>query len=306
MEQELFNEINPYIRYVHFLKNCNNDNHHLPWRQLYDYEFLFVTKGSIIVETKTEKYEVCENNIHIMPPGKFHTRYFPQNATCDYYSVHLDLFYNPYLPDFSAKQLYSEAINNNSPTSLTKELLTRQSHLKKLKTPSIISIQNSENLKELFSNLLTAFQSPVFNYRNILIKSIFLQILLNILQSCKESDIPFFSIKKNLHEQVIDEYIEYVQNNFNQNIKLEDYLKNKGISPSYFSKVFRREKNCSPNEFLINERINAAKQLLAEGKNFIYEIATMVGIPNSYYFTRLFTKRVGMSPLQYIQKHKSK
>ena len=100
------NEINPYIRHINCLIGCNNENHILPWRQLYDYEFLYVCKGKIIVETNTDKYEVCEHQLHIMPPHTLHTRYFIDGVECDYFSMHLDLFFDPLLPDFNADDFY--------------------------------------------------------------------------------------------------------------------------------------------------------------------------------------------------------
>ena len=106
MEHTLYNQINPYVRYVNYLENRNNSNHVIPWRSLLDYEILFVTRGQITVQTKTDKFTVKENQFHIMSPNVEHTRYFENNLSCDYFNMHLDLFYDHLISDFSVIDTY--------------------------------------------------------------------------------------------------------------------------------------------------------------------------------------------------------
>ncbi len=47
-----FLDISPFVRYAHHMPDANKDNHVIPWRYIYDYEFIYVVQGSMEVQTK--------------------------------------------------------------------------------------------------------------------------------------------------------------------------------------------------------------------------------------------------------------
>ena len=57
--------------------------------------------------------------------------------------------------------------------------------------------------------------------------------------------------------------------------------------------------NTSPINYLINIRLQVAKDLLINTEKPVYEIATLVGIENLNHFTNLFKKNVGVTPITY-------
>ena len=101
----IFKELNVYVHLAHKIINANNKNHHIPWRRLYDYEIIFVLDGEIVVKTKKETYTVKKNQLHIMQPFLYHTRYIPEGSTCSYYGIHLD-FFTVNNDDFSTHDAY--------------------------------------------------------------------------------------------------------------------------------------------------------------------------------------------------------
>lgn len=91
----------------------------------------------------------------------------------------------------------------------------------------------------------------------------------------------------------------YIANNLNKTLSVDDMAKYCCVSPSHFTRLFRRHTGQSPHEYLINSRINKAKLLLKETQMSISEIAEAVGYKYDTSFTSAFRKKVGLSPLRF-------
>ncbi|MBE6591666.1 MAG: helix-turn-helix transcriptional regulator, partial [Ruminococcaceae bacterium] len=72
-----------------------------------------------------------------------------------------------------------------------------------------------------------------------------------------------------------------------------------GVSEVYFRKLFLNSFGVSPKEYMIQKRMDYAKNLLKSGDFSISEIATLCGYTESCHFSREFSKREGISPNQY-------
>lgn len=81
--------------------------------------------------------------------------------------------------------------------------------------------------------------------------------------------------------------------------KIAEYLY---IDPAYFSRKFSEKMNISPKRYIINKRIERAKELLDFTDASICEISNSVGYEDQFYFYRIFKKYTGMSPTEYRNK----
>ncbi len=72
-----------------------------------------------------------------------------------------------------------------------------------------------------------------------------------------------------------------------------------GISPNYLSSVFKMEAGIRFKKYLNTFRIERAKELLADGHYKIYEVANLVGIEDSRYFSQIFRTYTGLKPSEY-------
>ena len=81
------------------------------------------------------------------------------------------------------------------------------------------------------------------------------------------------------------------------------HLENMVVSEVYFRKLFLKHMNTSPKQYIIDIRLQKAKQLLAEGVFSISAISEKCGFSNPYHFCRIFKDRIGIPPLR-IQKRK--
>lgn len=109
------------------------------------------------------------------------------------------------------------------------------------------------------------------------------------------------------HEQQsnspVDDTIRYVREHVGQQITLEELAKVAKLSPYYFSHKFKQQTGFSPKEFVINTRIEHAKNLLVRTTKSVSEIAYEVGYLSSGCLINQFVKRVGISPKQYRKEH---
>ena len=84
----------------------------------------------------------------------------------------------------------------------------------------------------------------------------------------------------------------------NKDISLEKVAVEVGLTQTYFSSVFKKETGMSFVEYLTDVRMKEAMRLLKETDEKIYVVAQKVGYPESGYFSHVFKKKFGISPIQ--------
>ena len=93
---------------------------------------------------------------------------------------------------------------------------------------------------------------------------------------------------------------EYLRENMAQPITSQTLSKVFGYAPSYISVLFRREYGCSPSEYLLRLRIEAARKMFLEHPEMLVrDVAFRVGFKNQYHFSKTFKKALGIWPSEY-------
>ena len=108
-----------------------------------------------------------------------------------------------------------------------------------------------------------------------------------------------------MSDYYIKEAINYIEQNFQNNITIEDIAAVCGINRSYFGKIFRNSIGRSPQEFLMNYRMVKATELLKLTSLSIAEIGSAVGYENQLHFSRAFKTIYGVSPREWRNQHSS-
>ncbi|MBA2942833.1 helix-turn-helix domain-containing protein [Paenibacillus sp. CGMCC 1.16610] len=104
----------------------------------------------------------------------------------------------------------------------------------------------------------------------------------------------------------IERTLNYMHKHYNEKIKLETLSALIGLTPSSFSRSFKKAKNMSPVEYLNQIRIDTAKRLLEDPRCSVKVAASAVGMGSEFYFSRMFKKSVGLSPTLYIKRKQLK
>lgn len=93
--------------------------------------------------------------------------------------------------------------------------------------------------------------------------------------------------------------LRYLHDNLCDDIPLERLAGEACLSRDHFIKIFNREIGCSPIRYIIRQRMMRAQLLLASSDKPVKAIALQLGYNDFSYFSRLFKKHSGFSPLQY-------
>lgn len=109
--------------------------------------------------------------------------------------------------------------------------------------------------------------------------------------------------KNNIQDFYIQSTVDFIESYYMNEISVEDMASNLGLNRSYFSKIFKENMGCPPQEFLIRLRLSKATVMMKSSGASIGGIAAMCGYPNQLHFSRAFKNVVGASPSQWRIAH---
>lgn len=129
-----------------------------------------------------------------------------------------------------------------------------------------------------------------------------LYLFLDYLTRSARSTKPVQSSK--MSDYYIKEALNYIEQNFQNDITIEDIAAVCGINRSYFGKIFHNSLGRSPKEFLMNYRMVKATELLKLTSLSIADVGSAVGYENQLHFSRAFKTIYGVSPREWRNQHK--
>jgi len=151
----------------------------------------------------------------------------------------------------------------------------------------------------LFNEILTALQLG-FSKERIEFANLTLQSLL----------ASFFYIdtyrasKGHQSSNPVEQAVFFMQKNLHQSIKIKDIAEQVQLSESHLSKLFRNKTGSAPMDYFINLKMQEAIRLLSNQSMLIKEIAFSLGYNDPFYFSRIFTKHIGVNPTSFLKTSK--
>lgn len=97
----------------------------------------------------------------------------------------------------------------------------------------------------------------------------------------------------------IREALNYIEQNFQNDISVEGIASFCGLNRTYFGRIFKETVGSSPQQFLLNYRMAKAAELLKLTTLSISDIGNAVGYPNQLHFSRAFKNVYGISPREW-------
>lgn len=97
----------------------------------------------------------------------------------------------------------------------------------------------------------------------------------------------------------IDAALNIINYNFCEKISIDYVAKRLNLDPAYFSRQFTERIGIPPKKYLLNKRIERAKELLESTNAGIFEISNSIGYDDQFYFCRIFKKTTALSPSEY-------
>ena len=101
----------------------------------------------------------------------------------------------------------------------------------------------------------------------------------------------------------IKEALNYIEQNFQNDISVENIASFCGLNRTYFGRIFKETVGKSPQQFLLSYRMAKAAELLKLTQLSISDIGNAVGYPNQLHFSRAFKNVYGVSPREWRNKN---
>ncbi|MBD2861168.1 AraC family transcriptional regulator [Paenibacillus oceani] len=135
----------------------------------------------------------------------------------------------------------------------------------------------------------------------------YLELIVGYLMNRSENAIaerpqkPITIKSDNKHDNRVQIVLDYMMNNFNANISIEEMSAMVHISSSSLRRLFKQHTGKSLSEFMTELKLVVAARKILETDDRISDIAYHVGIKDPNYFSRLFKKHFGVTPFSYRQ-----
>ncbi|MEC3884096.1 helix-turn-helix domain-containing protein [Halobacillus litoralis] len=125
---------------------------------------------------------------------------------------------------------------------------------------------------------------------------------MNILKSFLER------IQKNgerrMYSPLVERTQKYIFQNLTKDLTLKGIAEALNVNPNYLSGVFTKEKGISITQFINQQRIKEAKELLCITHHSLMDISTLLGYNSQSYFTRVFKSIEGIGPKEFRNKYR--
>ncbi|QDS38148.1 helix-turn-helix transcriptional regulator [Brevibacillus brevis] len=125
-------------------------------------------------------------------------------------------------------------------------------------------------------------------------KELFFGIMHQVLMGCRLRES-----ESSPSKMVIEQAKTYINGHYMNPLTLDELAEVHGMSPKSFSYFFHKYTGVRPIDYVIQYRMERASELLLTGNYSIRDVAFSVGYDNPLYFSRVFKKKLGVSPSAY-------
>jgi AraC-like DNA-binding protein/mannose-6-phosphate isomerase-like protein (cupin superfamily) len=158
-----------------------------------------------------------------------------------------------------------------------------------------------QSLKNLLHDIVTEYDEKQ-PYSEVIIWARLMEFITyigrtNIYRASHTVNFP----KSERQEHVVKfmEVCNYITDHISEDITVDQLAEVAGFSKFYFSRIFKEFIGMSVHEYVIQQRLEIAEQLLADSSNTITDVAMETGFNSLSTFTRVFKMEKGMTPSEY-------
>ena len=262
------------------------------WRCADEHNIIVVILDGNCTFTITNKtYKVTKGDVVFIPMGEEYIRRPIENSSCRFAYIH---FKTNSLVEKVSEDSFKNALSN-----LEKEYYKKQEEFSELYLPQLTTFNDDfDSVTDLLNSVLKEFcQGNVVD--SFSAKLSFLKILLKMQKNVLSkffisSRIP--ELSSGQHSSVVQGAIEYIRDNYENKISLEDLQKNANVSAQHLIRLFRKEVNMTPVEYINHVKILHAIDLLRASNLTVEEISYKLNFTSASYFIRVFKKHNGNTP----------
>ncbi len=105
--------------------------------------------------------------------------------------------------------------------------------------------------------------------------------------------------KKRITSMPVAKVIDYIYDHLHTRITIDTLADYVNLNPSYLSRIFKKEMGMSVSCYIRTRKLETAKNMLMYSDFTSSEISSILAFPNQSYFTEVFRKEYGVTPMQY-------
>lgn len=291
----------PRISYMNFFRPKGQWSH---FKRVSDeYILYYLVEGEMYLKENDKEYILKSGDVFLLQPGLVYEGTKP--AECAYYfSQFKNISILPQIDNGTSQNLLNHMLDRRKETFGSDQLNEALYDMAYCIIPKHSHIQNEDMCKRLnflFDQVIEQSLDKVENYK-ILNSCKLLEIMIDISRNCtdvvlerRSNGLPPRTVKK------IDELITFLNTQYRDKItgkQLEDTFE---MNYDYLNRVFSKTTGITIFQYLNQVRINRAKELLATTDMKLIEIALETGFADEFYFSKLFKKNTGLSPVIYAK-----
>lgn len=159
-----------------------------------------------------------------------------------------------------------------------------------------IHFNNNEEICNLINKVIR-ISTDMSKSKDILVDLSIKELLVRVMQN--QNHLSLTSDKKLVNNKPLNYVTEYIKANLNQKLSIKSLSDKACMSKATFYRLFKRELGMSPNDFILSEKINRAKQLLKYPGSKVMAVSFELGFTDANYFIKSFKKAVGITPGNY-------
>lgn len=247
--------------------------------------FFYVVEGHGITVTETERVYVSASQSLLMKCGNYILNTLPINSDKTFQAIAIH-FYPDVLQKIYQNDLPEFLIQHNS-TELRQILNINADHL----------------VKRYIESLMLYFENPGLISNELLILK-FKELVLLLIRTEQASEIKkmfahLFSPNERSFKQIMEAHLY-------NNLNLDDLAVISNLSLSSFKREFKKVFGETPAAYIRTRKLDKAAQMLRLSKERIADVAASCGFNNPENFSKLFTKKYGISPSEFRLNQKDK
>jgi AraC family transcriptional regulator of arabinose operon len=241
--------------------------------EAYQYIFIYCIEGFGWFEIDGVRQKVAPDHFFILPKHKAHAYGTNPKDPWTIYWIHFD---------GEKAAFFSEGMDKATLISTEKDSRIEE---------------RFQLFEEIFATLKNGYSKNNLEYS---ISSFF-----HFLGSLKFLGAYHDSIYSNRKQlDAVDSSIHFMRENLHKRLTLAEIANYVILSPSHFSSLFQKKTGYSPLNYLLQLKVQQTCHYLDFSDMKINQIAMMVGYDDPFYFSRFFTKTMGISPSDYRRKKK--
>lgn len=146
----------------------------------------------------------------------------------------------------------------------------------------------SQATKTLFKEVFRWYDTRQALHRTTRIRTALLRLLLEVIDASQRQ-------AKSPASERIGQVIRRIQQSPGQDFAVDELARHAGLSVSHFKRRFKAETGLSPRQFILRDKVEAAKRKLQEGRS-VTDVALDLGFVSSQYFATVFRRITGTTP----------